>query len=164
MFTYFSFDFKSIFIPFWPHFDSILASFWSQFWSTFTSLGGSGGGGAKRRRNSLTLGSLWAPRGLHFSSKINLFFNQKMHYFFDRFLMLFWLHFGFILGSILHQKTSLGWKRRFCQNERLVYTRALFSRVGTPKIHPKSVPWVRLESAEASGLRACRYGIAVLCI
>ena len=140
MFTYFSLDFSSILTPFSLHFDSILAPFLESFWVHFASLGGSWGGGAKRRRNSRILGSPWAPRGLHFSSKIASFFNQKMHQFFDRFLMLFGLHFGSILGSILHPKTSLKRKRRFCQNERLVYTRAQFSRVGTPKIHPKSVP------------------------
>ena len=102
-FISFSRHLHSIFTPFGLHFGSILGSFWVHF----ASLGGPERGSRKRPHFSSILGSPWAPSGLHFSPKIDYFFNQKMHHFFNRFLMRFWLHFGSILGSILHQKTCL---------------------------------------------------------
>ena len=126
-----------MFTPFLPHVASILDPFWAHYGSILVSLGGSWEGGAKRPRNISIWGSLWAPHGLHFSSKIGTFFNEKMHHFFHQLLMGFWLHFGRLLGSILHQKASLRRKMWFYQNGRLAYTRAPFSRVGGLKIHPK---------------------------
>ena len=73
--TYFS----PILPPFWLHFDPIL----ELFWLNLAPLGGSRGGAAKCLHFSSFLGSLWAPFGLHFGSKIDTFFDEKYHPFFD---------------------------------------------------------------------------------
>ena len=90
-----------------------------------------------------------------------------MHHFFDLFLMPVWLHFGSMLGSMLHQKTFLGWKRRFVKMS-VSCTRELhFRGSGPPKFIQKAsqnalkkqsflkmvVEWPKaVKSAEASGL------------
>ena len=50
-------------------------------------------------------------------------------------------HFGSILGAFVHYfllpKICQNRKRRFYENELLVYTRCSFSRISAPKIYPK---------------------------
>ena len=143
----FSLHLSSMLASFWVHVHSILAPVWVHLgsilnpcWLHLAVLGGSRGGCPNCPPNSLILGPRWGPFGHQFHKK-SVFFDQKMHHLFDRSLIAFWIHFGILLGSILHEKTSLGRKRWFYQNGRFVYTRAQFFKVRASqkpsKKHPK---------------------------
>ena len=56
---------------------------------------------------------------------------------FDLFFQPCWFHFGSLLSSFLLPKICQNRKRRFYENELLVYTRCSFSRISAPKIYPK---------------------------
>ena len=129
MFIRFGLHFESILTLFCMHVGSILMSFWIHF----GVFGGSWGGAAKRPRNVMIWASLWAAHRPHVSSKIRTCFQWKSASFVHRFLIVFWFHFGRLLVSMFHQKSSMRWRKLFYRNERFAYTRAPFPRVGPSK-------------------------------
>ena len=138
-----SFENHRLWIPFWAPLGSLLAPFWRTLGSIWLPLGsilGSlganlafweafGTGGANCHPISSILSSLWTPFSLHFWSKIGTFFNEKMHWFFNRCLNPFGLYFGSLFGANSLPKSCQNRKRRFVENERLACTRCSFSRI-----------------------------------
>ena len=109
-----SLSFPLILAPFSPHFHSILTPFWLHFGVILTPFCVFGGVLERRREKTpkfqdfgVPLGSPRAP----FSTKNRCIFRSKnaslFSCIFNAFLAPFWRP----LGSILHQKTSLGRKR-----------------------------------------------------
>ena len=58
-------------------------------------------------------------------------------WFFDWFFKPFWFHFETLVSSALLPKICQNRKRRFYENELLVYTRYSFSRISASKIYSK---------------------------
>ena len=73
------------------------------------------------------------PKAFQNRSKID----PKDLWFFNWFVKPIWFHFGSLFSSFLLPKIGQNRKRRFYENELLVYTRCSFSRISAPKIHPK---------------------------
>ena len=73
------------------------------------------------------------PKASKNRSKINL----KDLCFFDWLFKPFWFHCGSLFSLFLHPKICQNRKRRFYENELLVYTRCSFSRISAPKIYPQ---------------------------
>ena len=49
----------------------------------------------------------------------------------------FWIHFGILFSFFLLPKICQNQKRRFYENDLLVFTRCSFSRISAPRIYPK---------------------------
>ena len=142
--AYFSLIFLSIlaclelhFLSIWLPLGSVLDPFWSSLasiWPPWRRLG-------RVARNVHEFPGFWSPFWFRFGTilapKTDLFPCTNCIDFFIN----FWSHFGSILGaffsSFLLPKSCQNRKRRFCENELLVYTRCSFSRIQAPKIHPK---------------------------
>jgi len=73
------------------------------------------------------------PKAFKNRSKIH----EKDLWFFDWLFKPFWVYFGNLFSSLLLPKICQNRKRRFYENELLVYTRCSFSRISAPKIYPK---------------------------
>ena len=73
------------------------------------------------------------PKASKNSAKID----QKYLWIFVWVFKPFWLHFGSLFSPFLLPKICQNRKRRFYENELLVYTTCSFSRISAPKIYPK---------------------------
>ena len=113
-------------MPFWTHFDSILASFWAHVGSILRFWGVLGGGAENVtifpsfwRHFGLPLGSIFYQKSIMFSIKNASLFVSI----FNRFLGSLWLHVGvhFASKNIPETKKAILWKWASRLHESLIF-------------------------------------------